>query len=172
MQLLIVGKSTFLKIMDKFPGVKVFPEPVESWQKVWMTCLLMRLAILCRLEVRTCWMTCLQILAGGQLPSSYTPHLPGRFALLPYKDKIKNSIFLIIHISFNWNDFQNWDRPGIKGLNLSCYNLGEKPLQWEILLCSGTESRDWAVDFGNPGPKVEADTTTVSISVLMLRLRL
>jgi len=28
------GKSTFLKIMDKFPGVKVFPEPVDNWQKV------------------------------------------------------------------------------------------------------------------------------------------
>ena len=37
-QLLIVGKSTFLKIMDKFPGVKVFPEPVENWQKVKIIC--------------------------------------------------------------------------------------------------------------------------------------
>jgi hypothetical protein len=36
--LLIVGKSTFLKIMDKFPGVKVFPEPVENWQKVGIVC--------------------------------------------------------------------------------------------------------------------------------------
>jgi len=28
------GKSTFLKIMETFPGVKTFPEPVEKWQKV------------------------------------------------------------------------------------------------------------------------------------------
>ena len=30
----IAGKSTFLKIMETFPGVKTFPEPVEKWQKV------------------------------------------------------------------------------------------------------------------------------------------
>ena len=51
MQLLIVGKSTFLKIMEKFPGVKVFPEPVENWQKVWIVCLIMRLALLFNVQV-------------------------------------------------------------------------------------------------------------------------
>eukprot|EP00092_Neocalanus_flemingeri_P030157 GFUD01032735.1.p1 GENE.GFUD01032735.1~~GFUD01032735.1.p1 ORF type:complete len:274 (-),score=79.28 GFUD01032735.1:265-1086(-) len=28
------GKSTFLKIMEKLPGVKAFPEPVKKWQEV------------------------------------------------------------------------------------------------------------------------------------------
>merc|ERR1712121_26045 len=28
------GKSTFLKIMEKYPEVQVYPEPVELWQKV------------------------------------------------------------------------------------------------------------------------------------------
>jgi hypothetical protein len=38
-------------------------------------------------------MICMQILSGGQLLSSYTPHLPGRFALLPYKDRINGPMF-------------------------------------------------------------------------------
>merc|ERR1711872_669627 len=28
------GKSTFLSIVEKLPGIKTFPEPVESWQQV------------------------------------------------------------------------------------------------------------------------------------------
>merc|ERR1712179_707584 len=53
------GKSTFLNTLDSLPDIQVFPEPVESWQQAG----------------RTCWRTCMQSLKGGQLPSSYTPHL-------------------------------------------------------------------------------------------------
>ena len=50
------GKSTFLDILQSWPGVETFPEPVAAWQEVSCP------AVLCctvrRWGARTCWRTC------------------------------------------------------------------------------------------------------------------